>query len=157
MMPTTNQEPPIADPVVTVQGRQYTVVYSFRAEFKCSEWNLNPLELLKVLLNYKPHLLPDGSTELNPDGSVKMVLQPDNRHLFYTYSLFAACVAHNFVNEIAWTAEQWAEKIGENDPVLFAQIVTSLYVALGKRLRERNARRPQPAAMTPEVSTSAPN
>lgn len=148
MTPTvhTNQEPPIADPVVTIAGRAYTVIYSLRAEFKCSEWGQDPREMMRILY--------DVRAEKQEDGTMKMIPSQNPKHLFYVLALFSACVAHNFVGEVAPTPDQWAATFGE-DADLVGVCARALYAALGKRLRERMQRLPRPAAAIPEASTTA--
>jgi hypothetical protein len=156
MSPTTNQEPPISDPVVMLGGKSYTVVYDLRAEFKCSEWDLDPREMMKILWNFQPVINDDGSAMLDGEtGKPVLKFEVKGRHLYYTINLFAACVAHNFVGEVAPTGEQWTIRLN-NEPTAIPIITKALYDAMGKRLRERMQGRPQPM-VTPEASSSAPN
>ena len=152
----TNGEPPVADPVVMIAGRSYTVVYDLRAEFKCSEWDLDPRDMMKILWNFEPvkdetgHAVLDGTT-----GQPVLEFVPKGKHLFYTVNLFAACVAHNFVGEVAPTGEQWASRL-EKEQGALAIITRALYDAMGKRFRERMRGRPLPQE-TLGASSSAPN
>lgn len=157
MSPTTNQEPPISDPVVMIGARTYTVVYDLRAEFKLSEWDLDPRKMMEILWKFEPVKKADGTPEMNENGTPKVALQVSAKSLSYILNLWAACVAHNFsdAGEIAPTGEQWSIRIN-SDPGAIAIISKALYEAMGKRFRERMQGRPQPVEIR-EASSSAPN
>ena len=154
MSPSTNQEPPISDPVVMIGGRAYTVVYDLRAEFKLSEWDISPSEMMARLYKYIPMLNADGTPTLNEEGQALYTPETKGKWLFHILNLFAACVARNFTNEIAPTGEQWSARIA-GEPGTLAIISKAVYDAMGKWLRSRTPASLQPQTASP--STSAPN
>ena len=142
--------------MVMIGGKSYTVVYDLRAEFKCSEWDLDPRDIMKILWNFQPVVHEDGSPVIDAAGRPATELKLKGKWLFYTINLFAACVAHNFAEagEVAPTGEQWTVRLDKEQGVL-SVIIRALYDAMGKRFRERTQRQPQPGIVA--ASSSAPN
>ncbi len=114
------------------------MAYDLTAQFKLSQWGVDPRRFAC--------LLETGSN--------------DPQRIYYAIQCWAACVASNFVGELAPTGEQWASKfsaagIDDGSPE-WEPICAAVGVALGKRLRVVMKRQQKPAAVaTPEASTTA--
>ncbi len=141
MTPTlgSTELPPISDPVVTINGRALSVIYNLMAEFKLSEWGVDPQKAW-------------------------MTMQPasdDPRRVYYICNLFAAMVAHNYgVGEKAPTAEDWI-RIFSTDAAYIELTFQAVAQALGKlvqaKLREQSLKQAPPAKLTIESSASGIN
>jgi hypothetical protein len=157
MTPTTNQEPPISDPLVMIGGKTYTVVFDLRASYKLSEWDLDPDEVMAVLWNWQAVKDADGNPVKNENGTPKLQLKAGKKWLFYVINLFAACVAHNYaeLGEAAPTGDQWTARLAAIENGL-GIVSKALYEAMGKHFLARIPRPPQPAVTT-EASQPAVN
>ena len=140
-MTPTNELPPIADPVLTITGRTFTVAYDLTAQFKLSQWGVDPRRFACLLVADSP----------DPHAS------------YYAMQCWAACVASNYVGEIAPTGEEWARKLSAagitDDSPEWRALCKATGTALGKRLRATAKRQPQPqtATATAEASLTAVN
>jgi len=136
MAPTTNENPPVADPVVTVLGRTYVVAYDMTAQFKLSQWGIDPRRF---------------GCLVDPKGT-------DPQRIFYALNCWAACVASNYIGELAPNGEQWAQMlskagIDEESPD-WEPMMSAVGVALGKRLRAVIKRQAKPAAIPTQEASS---
>lgn len=123
--------PPVAYPTVTIGGETFTLKYGFLAEYKISEWGLEIGTVLKCL---------------SPTNT-------DPRRVSYIFQLFAACVAHNFIDrkEPAPSPEEWAGRIEKAEPddakraLALQQIGAGVVAAIVKRLPVPNPTQGTPA------------
>ena len=130
--------PPIADPLVTIGNRSYSVVFSLRAEFKLSEAGVRLGDALSLITFDKEH--------------------PDPKATYYLFQLWAACVAHNYRRgEVAPTAEEWTDILGEDFDTL-GLMSSAVGQAIAKRAlaRAKKSGTPLPAQI-PVPSATAVN
>lgn len=121
---------PLTDPTVTVGGETFSVRYSIVAEFKISELGLEPLKLLEGIRH---------------DSR-------DPHKAFWMYSLFAACVAHNFIAKglKPLTPEEWMLRVQSLVPELevnekLREMCTAVFQAIVKRWPVPKTTAPTPA------------
>ncbi len=92
MDPTQTPTPPLELPAVVIGGHTFTLKYSLLADFVLDRRGIDTTQIVTVLRSNKP-------------GRNSLVIE-----------LFAACVAHNFVElgEKVPTPEEWCLRLGEN-------------------------------------------
>lgn len=141
MTPTlsSTELPPISDPIFTHNGRSLVVLWGVMAQFKLSEWGVNAAQAWEVI---------------NPAST-------DPRGVFYSFSMFAAMVAHNFKpGEHVPSAQEWVVTFGE-DRALIQKMMEAVAQALGKQLqaglKRKRLAETQPAIEIPAPSTSGVN
>lgn len=139
MTPTPFTEiPPISDPIFTHNGRSLVVLWGVMAQFKLSEWGIDATQAWNII---------------NPTST-------DPRGIFFSFSMFAAMVAHNYkTGEHVPSAAEWVATFGEDRP-LIQSMMNAVTQALGKQLQAAMKKRmaeAQPAIVTNAPSTSGVN
>lgn len=126
MDPVKNPLPPLEPPAVIIGGRTLTLKYSLLADYVLDRRGVDTSQIIPVLRSGKP-------------GRNSLIIE-----------LFAACVAHNYVEaqEPVPTAEQWCLRLSIDD----------LKDLGGKLVKAMFPNMPTPAApgVEAEAGTEAP-
>ena len=100
------QVPPIEYPIVTILGVAYSVKFSLLAQFSLDSWGVDVSQIGPTLAPQ----IPDGIDEATGLPKFKPDPTPRPGKVAMAMKLFAACTAHNFVEDKQpiRTAEEWA-------------------------------------------------
>jgi hypothetical protein len=113
---------PLGDPVVTIGDKSYSLKFSLLCQYIADRRGVDLEHLIPMIPNPEPG-----------EGKPAMVVKPGPGKLALILDLFAAMVAHNFVESQrpVPTAEEWALQLPEDSIPAISKAVIG---ALGKRL-----------------------